>query len=80
MDALETLKALANDTRFAMLRMLHVRELCVCELEVALRLTQSKVSYHLAVLRDSKLVSKLKHYTPERTLQELNALSKKIPQ
>ena len=57
MDALETLKALANDTRFAMLRMLHVRELCVCELEVALHLTQSKVSYHLAVLRETKLVS-----------------------
>ncbi len=57
MDALETLKALANDTRFAMLRMLHVRDLCVCELEVALHLTQSKVSYHLAVLRETKLVS-----------------------
>jgi ArsR family transcriptional regulator, arsenate/arsenite/antimonite-responsive transcriptional repressor len=57
MDALETLKALANDTRFAMLRMLHVRDLCVCELEVALQLTQSKVSYHLAVLREAKLVS-----------------------
>ena len=57
MDALETLKALANDTRFAMLRMLHVRDLCVCELEVALGLTQSKVSYHLGVLREAKLVS-----------------------
>ena len=57
MDALETLKALANDTRFTMLRMLHVRELCVCELEVALEITQSKVSYHLAVLREAKLVS-----------------------
>jgi ArsR family transcriptional regulator, arsenate/arsenite/antimonite-responsive transcriptional repressor len=57
MDALETLKALANDTRFAMLRMLNVRDLCVCELEVALELTQSKVSYHLAVLREAKLVS-----------------------
>jgi ArsR family transcriptional regulator, arsenate/arsenite/antimonite-responsive transcriptional repressor len=57
MNALETLKALANDTRFTMLRMLHVRELCVCELEVALQLTQSKVSYHLAVLREAKLVS-----------------------
>jgi DNA-binding transcriptional ArsR family regulator len=46
MDALETLKALANDTRFTMLRMLHIRDLCVCELEVALEITQSKVSYH----------------------------------
>jgi ArsR family transcriptional regulator, arsenate/arsenite/antimonite-responsive transcriptional repressor len=57
MDALGTLKALANDTRFSMLRMLHVRDLCVCEFEVALKITQSKVSYHLAVLRETKLVS-----------------------
>ena len=57
MEALEILKALANDTRFSILRMLHVRDLCVCELEVALQLTQSKVSYHLAVLREAKLVS-----------------------
>jgi ArsR family transcriptional regulator, arsenate/arsenite/antimonite-responsive transcriptional repressor len=56
-ETLDILKALANDTRFAMLRMLHVRELCVCELELALQLTQSKVSYHLAVLREAKLVS-----------------------
>jgi ArsR family transcriptional regulator, arsenate/arsenite/antimonite-responsive transcriptional repressor len=56
-NAIDVLKALANDTRFAMLRMLRVRELCVCELEVALKITQSKVSYHLAVLREAKLVS-----------------------
>ena len=36
--------------------MLHTRNLCVCELEVALGLTQSKVSYHLSVLRDAGLV------------------------
>lgn len=57
MNPLETLSALANGTRFAMLQMLHVRDLCVCELEVALGLTQSKASYHLAVLRDAGLVS-----------------------
>ncbi len=57
MNAPEVLKALANDTRFEIMRMLHVRELCVCELEVALGLTQSKVSYHLGVLREAGLVN-----------------------
>jgi ArsR family transcriptional regulator len=55
-NALEALKALANDTRFEIMRTLHVRELCVCELEVALGLTQSRVSYHLSVLREAGLV------------------------
>ena len=56
MNALEVLKALANDTRFEILRMLHARDLCVCELEVALGLAQSKISYHLSALRDAQLV------------------------
>lgn len=56
MDALGTLKALSNDTRFEILRMLHARDLCVCELEVALGLAQSKISYHLSILRDAQLV------------------------
>lgn len=56
MNALEVLKALANDTRFEILRMLHARELCVCEFEVGLGLAQSKISYHLGVLRDAELV------------------------
>jgi ArsR family transcriptional regulator, arsenate/arsenite/antimonite-responsive transcriptional repressor len=56
MNALEILKALANDTRFEILRMLHTRDLCVCELEVALGLAQSKISYHLSALKDAELV------------------------
>ena len=54
---LEILKALANDVRFEIVSMLAQRECCVCDLEALLGLGQSKVSYHLAVLRDVKLVS-----------------------
>jgi ArsR family transcriptional regulator, arsenate/arsenite/antimonite-responsive transcriptional repressor len=54
---LELLKALANDVRFEIVSILAQRECCVCELEVFLDLNQSKVSYHLAVLRDAGLVS-----------------------
>jgi len=53
---LTRLKALANDVRFELLRLLSRGECCVCDLEAALQLPQSKVSYHLAVLRDAGLV------------------------
>jgi ArsR family transcriptional regulator, arsenate/arsenite/antimonite-responsive transcriptional repressor len=53
---LELLKALANDVRFEIVSILAQRECCVCELEVFLNLNQSKVSYHLAVLRDVGLI------------------------
>lgn len=53
---LTTLKALANDLRFEIVRILARGERCVCDLEAALELPQSKVSYHLAALRDAGLV------------------------
>lgn len=57
MNALESLKALAHEIRFEIVRMLHTRDLCVCELEVALGVSQSKVSYHLGVLREAGFIS-----------------------
>jgi ArsR family transcriptional regulator len=54
---LEVLKALANDVRFELVSMLAQRECCVCEIEGSLGLGQSKVSYHLAALREVGLVS-----------------------
>jgi ArsR family transcriptional regulator, arsenate/arsenite/antimonite-responsive transcriptional repressor len=54
---LELLKALANDVRFEIVSMLAQRDCCVCDLEALLGLGQSKVSYHLAALREVGLVS-----------------------
>ncbi|HEX2863915.1 MAG TPA: metalloregulator ArsR/SmtB family transcription factor [Deinococcales bacterium] len=54
---LSLLTALANETRFRLLRLLHGADLCVCELEALTGLGQSKLSYHLAILRDAGLVS-----------------------
>ena len=53
---LTVLKALANDLRFAMIRILAQGERCVCDLEAALDLPQSKVSSRLGVLRNAGLV------------------------
>jgi ArsR family transcriptional regulator len=52
------LQALADETRLRMLWLLfNHRELCVCDIMVALGITQSKASRHLATLRHAGLVS-----------------------
>jgi ArsR family transcriptional regulator len=50
------LKAIANETRLKMLRLLSKREMCVCELTVALDLTQPTASHHLNILENIRLV------------------------
>ncbi len=46
------MKALANETRLSMLMLLNVKEMCVCELTVALDLTQPTASHHLNILQN----------------------------
>ncbi len=51
-------QALADSTRLRTLMLLvRERELCVCELTFALRVSQPKMSRHLAVLRETALVA-----------------------
>ena len=50
------LKALANETRLKMLKLLSKREMCVCELTVALNLTQPTASHHLNILENMGLI------------------------
>lgn len=52
----DVLKALADETRLRIFRLLTQQELCVCEIEDILHLPQSLVSNHLAVLRRNGLV------------------------
>ncbi len=49
-------KALADETRLRILRLLEVREMCVCEVMVALDLTQPTASHHLGLLENVGLV------------------------
>ena len=50
-------KALADDTRLKCVLLIHrERELCVCELTDALQLSQPKISRHLALLREARLL------------------------
>jgi len=50
------LKALANETRLKILLLLSKREMCVCELTVALDLTQPTTSHHLNILENMRVI------------------------
>ncbi len=49
-------KALADEKRLRILKLLEVREMCVCEVMVALGLTQPTASHHLGILENVGLV------------------------
>src|ERR671913_2034446 len=49
--------ALSDGTRLAVLEMLRGGERCVCDLQGALDAAQSRLSFHLKVLRDAGLVT-----------------------
>jgi ArsR family transcriptional regulator len=53
-------KALADETRLRILKLLEVREMCVCEVMVALDLTQPTASHHLGLLENAGLVKSRK--------------------
>lgn len=75
-NPLQFYKCLADDTRLkAMLLISHEEELCVCELVAALKLSQPKVSRHLAQLRQCGLLSDRKqnqwvYYSIKKALPE----------
>lgn len=52
----ELFHALSDETRVAIVEMLHDGERCVCELQDALDAAQSRLSFHLKVLKDAGLV------------------------
>ena len=73
-------QALSDETRLALLEMLQDGEHCVCDLQDALEAAQSRLSFHLRVLKDAGLVTDRKegrwsYYTlvPE-TLVEVHDL------
>jgi ArsR family transcriptional regulator len=49
--------ALSDATRLSILEMLRGGELCVCDLQDALEAAQSRLSFHLRVLKEAGLVS-----------------------
>ena len=56
-QTIHLLKALTDETRLRILALLGQGELCVCDLIAVLRLPQSTVSRHLAVLKNAGWVT-----------------------
>jgi len=55
-DILNIFKALSDETRLRILKLLEQGELCVCDIVAALDMIQPKVSFHLGVLKDAGLI------------------------
>jgi len=69
-ELLGCLKAVAEETRLKILKLLEEGELCVCDMVAALDMVQPKISFHLAVLKDAGFVQdrkqgKWSHYRIE---------------
>ena len=52
-DLLHTFKALSEETRLRILKLLEHGELCVCYIVAALDMVQPKVSFHLNALKEA---------------------------
>jgi ArsR family transcriptional regulator len=55
-DILTVFKALSEETRLRIVKLLEHGELCVCDIVAALDMIQPKVSFHLAVLKEAGLI------------------------
>ncbi|MEA2764845.1 MAG: hypothetical protein QOK07_1249 [Gemmatimonadaceae bacterium] len=54
--AIELFHALSDETRLAIIELLRKGERCVCELTDTLDAAQSRLSFHLRVLKDAGIV------------------------
>jgi len=55
-NVLDVFKALSDETRLRVLKLLESGELCVCDIVAALDMIQPKVSFHLGVLKKARLI------------------------
>lgn len=55
-DVLNFYKALSDETRLKILKMLEKGELCVCDIVYALNTVQPKISFHLSILKQAGII------------------------
>ena len=56
MDLIQVMKALSDETRMRILNLLKDNEMCVCEIETVLNISQSNASRHLTKLTTAKIL------------------------
>jgi ArsR family transcriptional regulator len=59
-EYLKVMKALADGNRTKIIKMLSTKEMCVCEMQAALKMAQPSVSKHLKILEEAGLVESRK--------------------
>lgn len=59
-ELLKIFKALSDETRLKILKILEKGEICVCEIVSILNMDQPKVSFHLGILKEAGLVKSRK--------------------
>ncbi len=55
-ELLSVFKALSDETRLRIIKLLEQGELCVCDITAALDMVQPKVSFHLSTLKEAGLI------------------------
>ena len=55
-DIVMMFKALSDETRLRIIKLLEQGELCVCDITAALDMVQPKVSFHLGTLKEAGLI------------------------
>ncbi len=60
-DLIVIFKALTDETRLRILKLLEGGELCVCEIVAAMNIIQPKISFHLRMLKKAGLVKDVRH-------------------
>ena len=53
-------KALASEKRVRIIKLLAVKEMCICELMIALDLTQPNLSHHIQILENVDIINRTK--------------------
>jgi ArsR family transcriptional regulator len=56
-ELLNIFKALSDETRLKILKIIEKGEICVCDLVSVLDMSQPKISFHLNVLKEARLIS-----------------------
>jgi len=53
-------KALSNEKRLRIVKLLKVKEMCICELMICLEMTQPNLSHHIQILENADIVTRTK--------------------
>lgn len=57
MELIAIFKALSDETRLRIIKLLEHGELCVCDIAAVLQSSQPKISFHLSTLKEAGLIA-----------------------